>query len=172
MLEEEKKLFEITLSQWINTKWYSLGITGVVIFLYGCLKFSTENWNFLFYLSLIGLVFCGGFIFYHYLQLKFKIFKISNQRIEKTEGIISRTTTNLELYRVKDLKLNRSLIQRMVGIGSIELYTSDQSDHSFSMNGIKNYEEIYRTIRHHVESTRIARGVREVDQNDHWVSDN
>jgi hypothetical protein len=59
----------------------------------------------------------------------------------------------------------------MVKIGTIELSTSDQSDHRFHLNGITNYEHIYSTLRHHVESTRIARGVREIDQNDHIVDD-
>jgi uncharacterized membrane protein YdbT with pleckstrin-like domain len=112
-----------------------------------------------------------GFTLYRFLLLKFTTFKITSQRIEKTEGILSRTTTNLELYRVKDLQMKRNLIQRIAGIGTVELSTSDQSDHRFYLNGIKNFEQVFTTIRHQVESNRMARGVREVDQNDHLVND-
>ncbi|MFM7637695.1 MAG: PH domain-containing protein [Crocinitomicaceae bacterium] len=171
MLEEEKKIFEISMSHWVNTSWYSIGGSGIVLFLYTTIKCYSNNWDFFFYLSLLALFFCIGFTFYHFLLLKTTKFKITSQRIEKTDGIFSRTTTNLELYRVKDLQMKRNLIQRMVGIGSVELTTSDQSDHRFHLNGIQNYEKVFTTIRHHVETNRIARGVREVDQNDHFVTD-
>ena len=171
MLEEEKKIFEITMSHWVKSGWYSLGGSGIILFLYTTVKCYTNDWNFLFYLSLIALIFCSFFTLYHYILLKTTRFKITSQRIEKTEGILSRKTTNLELYRVKDLQMKRNLIERIVGIGSVQLTTSDQSDHQFHLNGIQNYEKVFTTIRHQVETNRIARGVREVDQNDHFVND-
>jgi len=171
MLEEEKKIFEITMSNWVKSGWYSLGGSGIILFSYAAIKCYANEWNFLFYLTMLALIFCIGFTFYHYILLKTTKFKITNQRIEKTEGIFSRKTTNLELYRVKDLQMKRSLIERIVGIGSVQLTTSDHSDHQFHLNGIENYEKVFTTIRHQVETNRIARGVREVDQNDHFVTD-
>ena len=171
MLEKETPIVVITQSQWANIAQYSVGLPCIVLFTYTTIKCSQADWNFLFYISLLALLSCIGFISYYFLLLKYTKYKITSQRIEKTEGILSRTTTNLELYRVKDLRLKRSLLQRMVKIGTIELSTSDQSDHRFHLNGITNYEHIYSTLRHHVESTRIARGVREIDQNDHIVDD-
>jgi len=171
MLEEEKKIFEITMSNWVKSGWYSLGGSGIILFSYAAIECYANEWNFLFYLTMLALIFCIGFTFYHYILLKTTKFKITNQRIEKTEGIFSRKTTNLELYRVKDLQMKRSLIERIVGIGSVQLTTSDHSDHQFHLNGIQNYEKVFTTIRHQVETNRIARGVREVDQNDHFVTD-
>ncbi|MFM7300800.1 MAG: PH domain-containing protein, partial [Crocinitomicaceae bacterium] len=141
MLEEEKKIFEITMSNWVKSGWYSLGGSGIILFSYAAIKCYANEWNFLFYLTMLALIFCIGFTFYHYILLKTTKFKITSQRIEKTEGIFSRKTTNLELYRVKDLQMQRSLIERIVGIGSVQLTTSDQSDHQFYLNGIQNYEK-------------------------------
>lgn len=171
MLEKEKNIFEVSSSHWVNAGWYSLGGAGIILFLYATIKCSVNDWDFLFYLSLLALLFCSGFTLYRILLLRTTRFRITSQRIEKTQGIFSRTTTNLELYRVKDMQLKRNLIQRIVGIGTVELSTSDQSDHNFQLNGIPNYEKVFTTVRHHVESNRIARGVREVDQNDHIINE-
>jgi hypothetical protein len=53
-----------------------------------------------------------------------------------------------------------------VKIGTIELVTSDFSMKTFNLDGIQNPEPIFEDMRRLVEAMRIARGVREIDQND------
>ena len=101
-----------------------------------------------------------------YLELKFTKLKLTDQRLVITTGVFSRSTKNLELYRVKDLRLHCSFWQRMVKIGTIELVTSDFSMKTFTMDGIPDPEPIFEDMRRLVEAMRIARGVREIDQND------
>ena len=95
-----------------------------------------------------------------------KFLELTDQRLIITRGVLSRSTKNLELYRVKDVRLHCSFWQRMVSIGTIELVTSDFSMKSFNLDGIPNPEPIFEEMRRLVEAMRIARGVREIDQND------
>lgn len=132
---------------------------------------TPSHWNNagVYLLSLILLpVFGLGLIIFlvKFLELKFTKLKLTDQRLVITTGVFSRSTKNLELYRVKDLRLHCSLWQRMVKIGTIELVTSDFSMKTFNLEGIPSPEPIFEDMRRLVEAMRIARGVREIDQND------
>lgn len=132
---------------------------------------TPSHWNNagVYLLSLILLPLFGlGLILFlvKFLELKFTKLKLTDQRLVITRGVLSRSTKNLELYRVKDVRLHCSFWQRMVSIGTIELVTSDFSMKSFNLDGIPTPEPIFEEMRRLVEAMRIARGVREIDQND------
>lgn len=48
------------------------------------------------------------------------------------------------LYRILDLKLVRTLGQKMAGVGSIRLYTADASDAEPTLKNIKPSEKVWR----------------------------
>ncbi len=51
--------------------------------------------------------------------------KITTQRVVHTVGIISKRLEEVEFYRVKDTKFEQTVLQRIVGVGTVTLFSDD-----------------------------------------------
>ena len=96
-------------------------------------------------------------------------FELSGDRLFMRRGILSRTEEEIELYRVKDVKADFSIIQQLFGVGNIQIISSDSTGLSagrraiFRANNVENAREIRAELRERVEQARRIRGVRELD---------
>ncbi len=61
------------------------------------------------------------------------------------------------MYKISDVEITRSFLQRMAGLSTIVLYTSDVTDRTIVMKNIKHGKEIKDFILHASESARIRR---------------
>ena len=82
--------------------------------------------------------------------------------IEKT-GILNVNTEEVLLYRVKDIRLYEPLLYRLVGLSQLTIITSDYTNPSIILYGIKNGEELMTIIRQLVANSRKIEGVKELD---------
>ncbi len=98
-----------------------------------------------------------------YLKTRFTVYEVTDQRIKLKTGILNQEIDECELYRVRDYKVVKPFIQRIFGLGNIELVTSDRSNSSINLNGIKDPENLYNLIRDNVEKIRRKTGTREID---------
>ena len=98
-----------------------------------------------------------------YLKTRFTVYEVTDQRIKLKTGILNQEIDECELYRVRDYKIVKPFFQRIFGLGKIELVTSDRSNSSINLNGIKNPENLYDLIRYNVEKIRRKTGTREID---------
>ena len=98
-----------------------------------------------------------------YLKTRFTVYEVTDQRIKLKTGILNQEIDECELYRVRDYKVVKPFFQRIFGLGKIELVTSDRSNSSINLNGIKNPENLYDLIRDNVEKIRRKTGTREID---------
>ena len=98
-----------------------------------------------------------------YLKTRFTVYEVTDQRIKLKTGILNQEIDECELYRVRDYKIVKPFFQRIFGLGKIELVTSDSSNSSINLNGIKNPENLYDLIRDNVEKIRRKTGTREID---------
>ena len=82
--------------------------------------------------------------------------------IEKT-GILNVNTEEVLLYRVKDIRLYEPLLYRLVGLSQLTIITSDYTNPSIILYGIKNGEELMTIIRQLVANSRKIEGVKKLD---------
>ena len=85
-----------------------------------------------------------------------------NNLIEKT-GILNVNTEEVLLYRVKDIRLYEPLLYRLVGLSQLTIITSDYTNPSITLYGIKNGEKLMNIIRQLVANSRKVEGVKEID---------
>ena len=97
------------------------------------------------------------------LKTKFYNYEMTNERLKLTTGIFSRKTDVLELYRVKDMTMDRPFVFRLFGLSNIVLTTSDRTTPTLTIEAIRSGGEVLDTIRNHVELLREKKRVREVD---------
>ncbi|MBN1508985.1 MAG: PH domain-containing protein [Sedimentisphaerales bacterium] len=92
----------------------------------------------------LGAVFA---LFWKLLALKSIRYEVTPDRIEWSRGIFDRKVDNLDMFRVIDLKLRRSLIDCLVGIGTVIVLTNDESDPQFEFQKIRRSRRLYDTLK-------------------------
>ena len=98
-----------------------------------------------------------------YLKTKNKVYELTTERLKITEGVFSKVTDTLELYRVKDLEMRQPFLYRLVGIENIQVNTSDVSSPFILIEAIPSTVALADKIRNQVETIRTQKGVREID---------
>lgn len=62
-----------------------------------------------------------------HLERAFTSLTVSGGRLRYQEGVLSRTTRTMDLSRLQDVRVDQSMWQRMVNIGSISLETAGEA---------------------------------------------
>lgn len=102
---------------------------------------------------------------WRYLTVQTIRYELTTQRFRRSYGVLSKRTDDLELYRIKDTAFSQTLFQRLFGLGTVTMRSSDSSDpvayiDSIPVNSAKDLRENIRTF---VEELRDRKRVREVD---------
>jgi uncharacterized membrane protein YdbT with pleckstrin-like domain len=80
-----------------------------------------------------------------------------------TEGVFSKVTETLELYRVKDIEVRQPFFYRMLGVENIQVNTSDLSSPVILLEAIPKAVGLADKLRNQVEIIRVQKKVREID---------
>jgi uncharacterized membrane protein YdbT with pleckstrin-like domain len=162
----EERIWRGTPSQWKNFGLYLLQalFCAVIVIIFAVLSRHTspQMRN----LSPYILLILGVPIFIalaRYLQTKNKVYELTTERMKMSEGVFSKVTDTLELYRVKDLETRQPFLYRVVGIENVRLNTSDASSPSVLLHAIPGAVGLGDKIRNQVEIIRQQKGVREID---------
>ena len=97
------------------------------------------------------------------LELLCTRYTLSNERLTVSTGVLSKRIDEIELYRVKDTRLEIPFMLRIFGLAHVVLFTSDKSHRELRLRAIANAEMIRNQIRGLVEKRRDAKNVRELD---------
>ncbi|UCD50446.1 MAG: PH domain-containing protein [Phycisphaerales bacterium] len=79
--------------------------------------------------------------------LKSIYYEVTPDRIEWSRGIFDRQVDNLDMFRVIDLKLRRSLIECLLGIGTVQVTTKDESDPQFDFVKVPDCRYLYDVLK-------------------------
>jgi len=96
-------------------------------------------------------------------QLKSIHYEVSTDRIEFARGIFSRRIDNLDMFRVVDMKLHRSLLDCLVGVGTVTLMTKDETDPVFGFEKVSRPKDLYDIIKRASLEADRKQGVIHVD---------
>jgi uncharacterized membrane protein YdbT with pleckstrin-like domain len=92
-------------------------------------------------------------------------YEVTEERLIIRRGIISKSIDEIELYRIKDIKIDFSLINQIAGIGRLTIASSDETTRAGDLviAGIDRAQERRETLRRLVDTARQKRNVREID---------
>ena len=92
-------------------------------------------------------------------------FDICPDRLIVRRGIFIKSLDEVELYRVKDVRLDFSLINQMAGIGTITVTSSDETTRGapLALPHVERAAHRREQLRGLVEAARQKRRVREID---------
>ena len=94
------------------------------------------------------------------LPLSFTKYEISDDRLFQTKGFLNLRYEEILLYRVRDLELSRSFGQRIFGVGSITVTSSDKSNPVLVIHNVKEPAAVKELLHQQVEDMKIRRRVR------------
>lgn len=93
------------------------------------------------------------------LPWSFTKYSMDEERLYIDKGFFKTTSDEVRLYRIMDVRLTRSLIQKMFGLGDIEVHSSDKTLRDFTIKSIKNPKDIKEMLSQNVEKQRDLKRV-------------
>ena len=97
---------------------------------------------------------------YFGMPLSFTRYSLSEDRLFISEGFLNIKDDEILLYRVRDIDTRRSLWQRLFGVGTVVVASSDKTMPNLVLQNIKDPIFVKELIHKQVEETKIKRRVR------------
>ena len=73
-------------------------------------------------------------------------YTITSQRLTIDRGLLSREMHETRLDRVQNVNSSQTLIERMLGIGTVDFDTAGSAEFDFSFRGVEHPRQIVRTV--------------------------
>ena len=86
-------------------------------------------------------------ILFALLDRKCKVFTITNRRIKSKAGIISRSINEVFIKDIRSVNLQQGIIERLFGLGTVNIGTAGTSGIEVSFKGISQAPEIKEKIQ-------------------------
>jgi len=95
-------------------------------------------------------------------------YEVTEERLIIRRGIFAKSIDEIELYRIKDIRVDFTLINQLAGIGRLSIASSDETTRSGDLviAGIERAQERRETLRRLVDAARQKRSVREIDMHE------
>ena len=93
------------------------------------------------------------------MPLSFTVYEVTNDRFILRRGFFRTETDEILLYRILDIKMVRTLGRKLFGVGTITLFSADQSHHTVELQSIKHPEKVRRFLSNIVERERTQKGL-------------
>lgn len=94
------------------------------------------------------------------MPLSFTRYGLSEDRLFLSTGFLSIKDEELLLYRIRDIRTSRTLWQRIFGVGTLTVISSDKSTPTLELKNIKKPLVVKETLHGQVEETKIRRRIR------------
>lgn len=91
------------------------------------------------------------------LPFTFTVYEITDERLTITEGFFSKRENACYMYKVSDVERRASLLERMVGLGTVICYTSDVTHPTLELKHIKHSKDVMEALLEASEAHRIKR---------------
>lgn len=94
------------------------------------------------------------------LPISFTKYSLSEDRIFQETGFLNLNEEEVLLYRVRDVSLSRSLWQRIFGVGTITVHSSDKTSPTLAIINVKGSKSVKELIFTTVERAKEIRRMR------------
>lgn len=94
------------------------------------------------------------------MPLSFTRYSLTEDRLFLSVGFLNIKDEEVLLYRVRDINTSRTLWQRLFGVGTVTVVSSDKTMPTFELKNIKDPLTVKELIHDQVEAMKIRRRVR------------
>ncbi|WP_158264889.1 PH domain-containing protein [Blastopirellula marina] len=86
-------------------------------------------------------------------------YELTTQRFVHQKGVLSRTTDRIEVIDIDDVTFTQSIFDRMFGVGTITVTSSDRTHPTLVLDGIEDVKYVADLIDGARRKERIRRGI-------------
>jgi membrane protein YdbS with pleckstrin-like domain len=86
-------------------------------------------------------------------------YRLTTYRLFHERGLLSRTTDRLEVIDIDDVRVHQGLVERMLGVGTVKIESSDRTDPELSLPGIDEVRAVADLIDNTRRAERERRGL-------------
>jgi uncharacterized membrane protein YdbT with pleckstrin-like domain len=161
-MDQAHDVFRSSLGGWLRGT--AAGLATILLFIAGpaLLIGAAGDWG-AWPLALSGVALL--IVLWKWLQVMASKYEITPERLVVRKGIIFKSIDEVELYRIKDVRMDFSLLNQMAGIGTIHLTSSDETTRNgqLVLRHVERAQPRREELRRLVDEARRRRGVREID---------
>ena len=114
-------------------------------------------------ITLVCFVIGIAVMFVPWLLTKFIHYRISNYRIDYEHGLLSKSIDTLELWHVEDISFHQSLVDRILGVGTIIVISHDETNPRLELKSLPNARPIFDNLKQRIIAVKRQRGVIKID---------
>jgi uncharacterized membrane protein YdbT with pleckstrin-like domain len=156
---EETTLWRGAPSQWTNAGTYLFCVLLTAGIVYGKTVYTGPYAEYFLALLIIPIFWALS----RWIGTSTHRYEVTSERIKLTTGLLSKQTTELELYRVRDYSVVEPFWLRLVGCGNIVLVSADRTSPQVVLRAVPRAATLKDQIRMHTERMRQRRGVRDLE---------
>ena len=94
------------------------------------------------------------------MPLSFTRYALSEDRLFLKRGFLNVHQDEIVLYRVRDLRVSQTLWQRVFGVGTVTVISTDKSIPELALKNVRQPNEVKELIHEYVEKMKVARRMR------------
>ncbi|MFD0670134.1 PH domain-containing protein [Cohnella sp. GCM10027633] len=94
----------------------------------------------------------------------FTRYRITDRRLIVERGVFTKRREEIQLYRIRDISLKRSLLERLLKFGDITVLSTDTSHPSYTLRNIRDSVNISDILSLAAENSRIKNRATEVTE--------
>ena len=94
------------------------------------------------------------------MPLSFTRYALSEDRLFLSKGFFNIKDEEILLYRIRDITTSRTLWQRLFGVGTVTVSSSDKTMPTLELKNIKKPLDVKELLHKQVEEMKIQRRVR------------
>ena len=91
------------------------------------------------------------------LPFTFTVYHVKEDMITVDTGFFRKEENDCYMYKVQDVRLTQTLLERIVGLGTIVCFTGDTTDSTLTISHIKHSKELKEFILKESEEARLKR---------------
>jgi hypothetical protein len=86
-------------------------------------------------------------------------YTLTTERLKVDSGMLRKKAEVLDLWRIKDVSVKKSITQRTRGCGDVEITSADASTPKVTLTWIKNPDGVAEQVRQAARDARMRHGV-------------
>ncbi len=91
------------------------------------------------------------------LPFTFTTYSVTDEMITVQSGLLKRIENDCYMYKIVDVRLEASILERIFGLGTVHCFSSDVTDPDLRLCHIRNSKEIKNYILEQSEQERLRR---------------
>ena len=93
------------------------------------------------------------------LPISFTRYSLDEDRLYIKRGFFNTELDEILLYRILDIKSSQTLWQKLFGVGTLILFSADQSNPELRLKNVRHPSRLHRYLSDLIERSRIAKGI-------------